>query len=207
MIRTPASVKAASLIALSLLVLPACGDNDDNDDNAIEEIPTNYIGLYKTDCIANTVLDLSHTIRTVDMQADGGFARSEEYFSDACQTSALQLRVEGTVQEKGDLPENPQLDMLNFSVSEVYIKVNTDLLKNTLNTTKFCGISDWAVGQERDVSGADCRGFTIKKGDVVQEVVDDREGTLYFGNNFALLLNKTDDRPNAIDEKIPFHKQ
>jgi hypothetical protein len=115
--------------------------------------------------------------------------------------------VEGTVQEKGDLPENPELDMLNFSVSEVYIKLNSEVLQNALNTTNFCGISDWAVGQERDVSGADCRGFSIKKGDVIQEVVDDREGTLYFANNFALLLSKTDDRPNVIDDKIPYHKQ
>jgi hypothetical protein len=201
--------KAASLIALSLLVLPACGDkDDDNNDNVIEEIPTNYVGLYKTDCIANSVLDLSHTIRTVDIQADGGFSRTEEYFgSDNCQDSGLKLRVDGTVQEKGDLPENPELDMLNFSVSDVFITVNSDALRATLNTTKFCGISDWAVGQEREVSGADCRGFTIKKGDVVQEVVDDRDGTLYFGNNFALLLNKTDDRPTAIDEKVPYHKQ
>lgn len=201
--------KAASLIALSLLVLPACGDDDDdNNDNVVEEIPTNYVGLYKTDCIANTVLDLSHTVRTVDIQADGGFTRGEEYFSDDnCQQSALQLRVGGTVQEKGDLPEDPKLDMLNFSVSDVYIKVNSEALKDTLNSTNFCGFSDWTVGQERDVSGADCSGFTIKKGDVIQEVVDDREGTLYFGNNFALLLNKTDDRPTAIDEKIPYHKQ
>jgi hypothetical protein len=58
--------KAASILALSLLILPACGDDDDNDNNVVEEIPTNYLGLYKTDCIANSVLDLSHTIRTVD---------------------------------------------------------------------------------------------------------------------------------------------
>lgn len=200
--------KAVSLIALSLLILPACGDNDDNDNNAVEEIPTNYLGLYKTDCVASTVLGLSHTIRTVDLQADGGFSRGEAYFSDdKCQQSALELRVEGTAQEKGDLPENPELDMLNFSVSEVYIKVNNEVLQTTLNTTSFCGFTDWAVGQERDVSGADCRGFTIKKGDVIQEVVDDREGTLYFANSFALLLNKTDDRPLAIDDKIPYHKQ
>jgi len=200
--------KAASLIALSLLVLPACGKDDNNDNNAVEEIPTNYVGLYKTDCVANTVLDLSHTIRTVDMRANGGFTRTEQYYSDDnCQQGALALRVEGTVQEKGDLPEDPKLDMLNFSVSEVYIKVGTDGLRNTLNATKFCGITDWATNQERDVSGKDCNGFTIKKGDVVQEVVDDRDGTLYFGNNFALLLNRTDDRPTAIDDKIPYHKQ
>jgi hypothetical protein len=198
---------AASLIALSLLVLPACG-KDDDDNNAIVEIPSNYIGLYKTDCVANTALDMTHTIRTVDMRANGGFTRREEYFTDgACQKGGLALRVEGTVQEKGDLPEDPKLDMLNFSVSDVYITVNNEALKNTLNTTRFCGISDWAVGKERDVSGADCRGFTIKRGDVIQEVVDDRDGTLYFGNNFALLLNNTNDRPTAIDEKVPYHKQ
>ncbi len=200
---------AASLLALSLFVLPACGDNDDdNNDNVIEEIPTNYVGLYKTDCVANSVLDLSHTIRTIDIQADGGFSRTEEYFgSDSCQDSGLKLRVDGTVQEKGDLPENPQLDMLNFSVSDVFITVNSEALQKTLNATKFCGVSDWAVGQERTVSGADCRGFTIKKGDVIQEVVDDREGTLYFGRNFALLLNQTNDRPTEIDENVPYHKQ
>ncbi|WP_141733456.1 hypothetical protein [Oligoflexus tunisiensis] len=202
--------KAASLIALSLLILPACGDNDDDDknDNVVEEIPTNYIGLYKTDCIASTALDLSHSIRTVDIQADGGFSRTEEYFGDeACQDSGLALRVDGTVQEKGDLPENPQLDMLNFSVNDVYITVNSDTLKDVLNTTRFCGITDWAVGQERNVAGADCRGFAIKKGDVIQEVVDDREGTLYFGKNFALLLNQTSDRPTEIDDEVPYHKQ
>ncbi|RYZ87011.1 MAG: hypothetical protein EOP04_12690 [Proteobacteria bacterium] len=197
----------SSVLALGLLS-GACSDDDD-DKNPADQIPNQLAGLYKTDCSQNGVLGLTSTAREIDLTAIGGFDRKEMYYGgDACTDAvALTYRVTGTVQSQGALPENTQLDLINFSVSEAYITPGTDALVTTLNTTKFCGKSDWAIGQEVTIGGLDCNGFTIRKGDVIPEVYEDVDGTLYFGKKFALLLNQTGERPTEVDMDLPYHKQ
>lgn len=198
---------ASSIVSLVLLA-SACGD-DNNDGQTIENIPTQLAGSYKTDCTANSVLGLSSTNRRISFSSVGDFDKTETYYAgSACADApALTYKVSGTVQEQGKLPANTELDMLNFAVSSASIIPGTEALVTTLNTTKFCGKTDWALNSEVSIDSLDCSGFSIKKGDVIQDVYDDRDGTLYFGKAFALLLNETATRPTEIDEDIPYHKQ
>lgn len=199
---------ASSMIAISLLSF-ACKDDDNNDGQTIEEIPNQLAGTYKTDCTANGVLDLSSTNRTLEFSSVGDFDKQEVYYAgDSCADApALTYKVKGTVQAKGALPENAELDMLNFSVNTALLTPGTQAIVTTLNATNFCGKKDWAVGLEVSIDSLDCDGFTIKKGDVISDVYDDKDGTLYFGKTFALLLNQTGDRPTEVDLDVPYHKQ
>lgn len=198
----------SSVLALGLFSV-ACGKDDNNDGQTVENIPTQLAGTYKTDCTQNSVLGLTSTDRQLDFSAVGDFDRTEIYYTgDACGSApALTYKVSGTVQEQGKLPSDQTLDMLNFAVSNASIIPGTDALVATMNTTRFCGKTDWALNTEVSIDSLDCSGFTIKKGDVIQDVYDDREGTLYFGKKFALLLKETGDRPTEIDEDVAYHKQ
>ena len=78
---------------------------------------------------------------------------------------------------------------------------------DTLNTTSFCGKKDWAISVETSIAELKCNAFTIAKGEVIQDVYDDRDGTLFFGKKFALLLNGTGERPTEVDAELPYKKQ
>jgi hypothetical protein len=199
---------ASSMLAIGLLSF-ACDKDDDNDGQTIEEIPNQLAGTYKTDCTANGVLELSSSNRSIDFSSVGDFDKQEIYYAgDSCTDApALTYKVKGTVQDKGTLPENGELNMLNFSVNTAVLTPGTQALVNTMNTLKFCGKTDWAVGAESNIESLDCDGFTIKKGDVISDVYDDKDGTLYFGKTFALLLKQTGERPTEVDLDTPYHKQ
>lgn len=197
-----------AFVALSLLSF-ACGKDDDNNDGqTIEEIPTQFAGTFRTDCLPNSQLNLSHATRELKISNVGDFDKKEVYYSDACASApSLVYKVVGTVQNKGKLPEDQTLDMLNFSVNEAYITAGSEDVVNVLNTTRFCGKNDWVLNQETSIAGLNCQNFAISKGEVIQDVVEDQDGTLYFGKKFALLLNETGERPTEVDMDVPYHKQ
>lgn len=198
----------SSVLAFGLLSV-ACGKDNKNDGQTIENIPTQLAGTYKTDCTQNSVLGLTSTDRTLSFSSVGDFDRTEVYHTgSACDSApALTYKVHGTVQEQGKLPSDQTLDMLNFAVSSASLVPGTDALVKTMNVTKFCGKADWALNTEVAIDSLDCSGFTIKKGDVIQDVYDNRDGTLFFGKKFALLLKETGARPSTVDTNVPYHKQ
>lgn len=199
---------AASFVALSLLAF-ACGDDDDkNDGQTIEEIPDQFTGTFRTDCLPTTFFEQSHATRELHISMLGDFDKKEVYFADACESApALVYKVVGTVAEKGKLPEDERLDMINFSVNDAYITAGNQSVVNFLNTTNFCGKSNWVLNQETSIAGLNCRDFAIEKGEVIEDVVEDIDGTLYFGKTFALLLNETGERPTEVDMDVPYHKK
>jgi hypothetical protein len=199
---------ASSILALALTGF-ACKDDDKNDGQTIENIPNQLSGAYKTACTENSALGLTSSTRSLDFSSVGDFDRKEVYFSnDSCTgTAGLTYRVVGTVSVPGALPENTQLDIINFQIGEAYITPGTQALVDTLNATSFCGAKDWALNVEKSIADLQCNDFAIKKGEVIQDVYDDRDGTLYFGKKFALLLNEDDARPTEVDLDLPYNKQ
>lgn len=199
---------ATSILALGL-IQTACSDDDKNDGQTIENIPNQLAGDYKTGCTENSALGLTSSTRELSFSSVGDFDKKEVYYTDdACaESAALTYKVVGTVSNQGKLPENQELDMINFTIAEALITPGTQALVDTLNTTSFCGKQDWALNVEASVAELNCNDFTIAKGEVIQDVYDDRDGTLFFGKKFALLLNETGDRPVEIDDSLPYNKQ
>lgn len=202
---------ASSILALGLFGY-ACGDSSDdkNDGQTVENIPNQLAGDYKTACTANSdLLGLGSSTRELSFSSVGDFDKKEVYFSgESCsEAPGLTYRVVGTVSNQGKLPENPELDLINFTIAEAYLTPGTQTLVDTMNNTSFCGKKDWALNTEASIASLNCNDFTIKKGDVVQDVYDDRDGTLYFGKKFALLLKQTGDRPTEVDLDLPYNKQ
>lgn len=198
----------SSVLALSM-VSYACKDDDSNDGQTIENIPNQLAGDYRVACSQNSVLGLTSTVRDLSFSSVGDFDKKETYYADdACgEAPALTYRVVGTVAALGDLPSNPTLDLINFTVAEAYITPGTQALVDTLNTTNFCGQKDWALNTEKSIADLECNDFTIAKGAVIEDVYEDRDGTLYFGKKFALLLNETGERPTEVDLDLPYAKR
>ena len=198
---------ASSVLAFGLLNF-ACSD-DSNDGQTIENIPNQLAGDYKTACTKNSALGLTSSIRELSFSSVGDFDKKEVYFAkgDCSEAPALTYKVVGTASNQGKLPENQELDLINFTVAEAYLTPSTQFLVDTLNTTSFCGKKDWAVNVEASIADLSCNDFTISRGEVIQDVYDDRDGTLFFGKKFALLLNQTDERPTEVDLELPYNKQ
>ncbi len=197
-----------SVLSLGMLVA-ACGKDNKNDGQTIEEIPTALAGTYNTDCTKNGVLGLSSTDRELAFSRLGDFDKKEVYYSgsECADAPSLTYKVKGTAQDKGKNPADQTLELLNFSVNDAFLTPGTEAIVTTMNASSFCGKKDWVIGQEVSIGGLDCNGFTIKKGDVIPEIYDDRDGTLFFGKSFALLLKQTGERPTQVDESIPYHKK
>ncbi|RYZ89912.1 MAG: hypothetical protein EOP04_05510 [Proteobacteria bacterium] len=199
---------ASSILALGLVSF-ACKDDDDNDGQTIENIPNQLSGDYKTACTENSALGLTSSTRELSFSSVGDFDRKEVYFTnDNCtDVAGLTYRVVGTASVPGKLPENVELDVINFQIGEAYITPGNQALTDTLNATSFCGVKDWALNVEKSIADLQCNDFAIKKGEVIQDVYDDRDGTLFFGKKFALLLNEDDARPTEVDLSLPYNKQ
>jgi len=203
-------ILAALILPLALL---GCKDDDDTTEigQNIQATPDELRGTWKSDCVGSDVLNLPATQREYVFNAIGDFDRVERFYSDSgCQNLVATYKVIGTVEAKGHNPESsdPEVNMVNFTVNNAMLTVNSDTIIDALNTMKLCGKADWALNQETEVTNADCEGSRIGKGSVQFDSYDVRDGQLYLGQKF-LFLSKDDAsaRPKELDTSTPFHKQ
>lgn len=201
----------ATILALPLALAACKDDNDDTTETGkkLETTPEELRGTWLSGCVKTTVLGLTSTQREYILNAIGDFDRKERYFSDAnCQNLVATYKVIGTVEAKGQNPDKPEIDMLNFTINNAYLTLNADNITGVLNTTRLCGKADWAVGAETEVTNADCQGSTVKKGEVQFDSYDVRDGQLYLGQKFLFLAKENaNDRPTQLATDVPYAKQ
>lgn len=89
-------------------------------------------------------------------QADQVVFQERNFLDSLCQQEALILESRGTWLDKG--PTLRPLDgrAMDFTFTGIYATVLApDFLEN-FNAQKICGISDWQIGEAREVSGLSC---------------------------------------------------
>ena len=199
------------LLSTTLLV-SSCGIiNTAEKGKKSEENAPELAGDWKSACVANSALKLSHTQRDFNFNAIGDFDKTESFFKDdLCDESFVTYQVMGTYDEKGENPENADIQMINFTVNEANLTADTGGAVTILNGLKFCGISDWKMGEERNITSQDCTGFKVNKGDVIFESykLEDNNSDLYLGQKFVFLAkDNSNERPKDVNKNAGFTRE
>jgi hypothetical protein len=205
-------LKQITAVFGAAILTASCGilDTDDKGKKAEENAPA-LAGTWETECVENSALELSRSKREYSFNAVGDFDKTESYYAaDDCGNADVVYTVKGTYDDKGNSPDNQDVTMINFTINEALVTVNSDTAIDAMNAVKLCGISDWAVGKETDVTGKDCMGSKVNKGDVIFEVykLEDDNSDLYFGQNFVFLTEtNASERPTDVNRDVLFTRQ
>jgi hypothetical protein len=156
-----------------------------------------------------TELGMSNSRRTVALTSTGTFEKTENFFAKGCdESAALTYKVNGTYAMLGENPSNTTVKNIDFTVDSASISVSDAATAEKMNAAGFCGISDWKVDTATDITGKDCKGFTVAKGDVLMDVYKiENDNTLYFGRQFNFAATEdTKTRPESVSEAAPYTK-
>jgi hypothetical protein len=117
-------------------------------------------------------------------------------------------KVIGTLETKGPNPDNPNLNMINFTVNEAFITVTNASIIEDLNQMKLCGRTAWQVAEPVHVTHASCEGSKVQKGGVQFDSYALRNGQLYFGGGSLFLAkDNASERPSELDESVPYSRR
>ncbi len=163
---------------------------------------------WQSSCTPAAVLQLSSSRRTVAMTSEGKFEKTEQFFAEGCdKPHALTYKTSGTYATMGQHPSNPSLQNIDFTVDVASISVASPATVEMMNSQGFCGITDWAVDHETEVTGKTCGSFTVQKGEVVMDVVEVKENNIYFGHQFSFMsAEDVKTRPEAVSVDAPYTK-
>lgn len=98
-------------------------------------------------------------------QYDGtNYVESVEAFADSyCNNPAFRLQEDGVYTIPGKI-EGSSMRKLDRTVASIKLTPLSALGVSNLNSSSFCGFSDWAVNVPREISGLTCNGQVIPAG-------------------------------------------
>jgi hypothetical protein len=161
---------------------------------------------WKASCAKADVLELTHTRRKIRLGVLGNFDRFEHFYgSDACNDSQMEYKVSGTYATLGENKDNSDVKNINFTVNKATIKVTSKATVDVMNRLKLCEISDWKLNEEVNITNKKCTGFSVKRGDVIFDVYEVKDKSLYFGKKlFFLSGDNAADRPNEVATDVEY---
>lgn len=209
----PRSLLLSLLAALSL---GACGDGGDSPDSEAitQTTPLELRGRWKSSCSPSILPLFKNAQREYAFNALGDFDRYERFYSDAaCENLVAEHKIIGlasvpeAAEDLGASAPRP----IDFIVNDVSLKLSDVALVNRLNAEKLCGRTDWQAGEEvllLDTSG-DCFGPALRKGALISDIYDVREGQLYFGKSLLFLAPTAAEagRPKQLNTAVAFAKE
>ena len=195
--------------AMVPVLLAGCGAFETKEKGGkADENDQSLTGVWNSDCVSSTRLDLTHAKYRFAFSAVGDFDKTEAlYGSEGCSDEKLNVRLLGTYDEAGDAAVGDEVNNINFTVKHVRVTiVDADFVK-TANNMNLCGKDDWVKDTVEDVIGATCLGTSIKQGDVLFDVYKVNKEA-WFGHKFLFLSeDDADARPDNILTDIVFHKE
>lgn len=196
---------AASILAL----ISGCGAFDTKEKGSkADENDQTLTGVWHSDCVANSRLDLSHAKYRVAFSAVGDFDKTESMFGgEGCTAEKLNVRLIGTYAEVGDAAVGNEVNNINFTVKQVSVSIVDADYVDVANGLKICGKEDWVKDTAIDVTGVSCAGSTLNSGDVLFDVYK-VDSEAWFGHQSLFMSeDDADARPDNIDTSITFHKK
>jgi hypothetical protein len=135
---------------------------------------------------------------------------SYAYGDAACATQWLTVEMSATAQYGADSQIVAGAKELDVVVSKVYLTGNESRIVDYLNQNTFCGFSDWAINQQKDITGLTCGEETMPKtGDPYYDIYGQlQDGKLALGLADKEYDGKTvEKRVRHLDTEHPLTKK
>lgn len=193
------SLLSSTLVSCAALAgCTATPSNDDtaSTDTAIEVAGADLIGGWASACYANTQTTFTYTETTF-------VGTYDEYADEACATPYHTSEWSGTysVGAADDAGVTPiDLAFLTFTSTPL---TEDNAAQN--NAYAYCGYTDWAAGETKDILGAECYGFSIPVGARSLDIYRVDGDELTFGQGAAIAVDVAESsRPTVLDETRVF---
>lgn len=197
-------------VSLTALSLAACGwfGTKKKGTKAVQ-VDFKLAGQWRSNCVGADVLKLAHASMQYNFSALADYEKKETFYSDAgCAEPAFSYKTSGTYAEIGKHEGLEGAKDINFTIQKASLTVHAQDILDELNSSELCGIKDWTVGREVDITNKDCQGFTVKPGDTVVDVYKLGEKELVFGKKIQLLASDdADSRPSSLATDAIYRKQ
>jgi hypothetical protein len=202
------SVSSILGLAMTALMFTACGSRSgqhavDNTQPGVTEQQLNHRWTTGCENVNTDVFSLGSQTERYDIGSM--FMKVTSYYDESsCTAPLIQVVESGDSQIGTQFPGN--VANINIDYSSVSITALNDTGKDTLNTYQACGLTDWVVGQSRDVTAAtstnpQANHCWTKTPRTVFDIVQVIGTQLMFGLNANGLDKTTNDRrPNTIDD-------
>lgn len=195
------------MILATLIIIGGCGSKGGSDDsspiasdNATVAAPNSVVGTWDSGCQKGYAY-------TEDFKADGSVTRySYSYGYDDCSDVSSIWKLNASY-----LAADGKID---FTYNTVSLQLKTQDLVDAFNKDQVYGISDWQVGQVRDVTGLkDLSGnrfptFTANKKHY--QIFEFKDGKYFLGDNFSNPKydgSTPEKRPFTYDVSTPYSKK
>ncbi|SMF73950.1 hypothetical protein [Pseudobacteriovorax antillogorgiicola] len=213
-------------IMMSVLLcgaLAACGDDDGDDKNPVQEAVDAGFNLAKqsgqpgntwaTTCRGFNVLDANIISSSSQEVWDFNAANTDVtrsfsiYSDDSCEDSFGSLEFLGNYELKD---ESSDVYPINLQFDKAYLTPSNQSLVDALNTAGWCGISDWKVDKKTDISGqlgeGACR-VPQNMGEKGYDVIVVEDDKLYFGTPLSPAAASESERPQEANRDIVFNRK
>lgn len=200
------------LLTLAIVfLLTGCGalETAKSEKKKIDERDSKLMGDWETKCYENKDVKPSYVREEMKFKKNGDFDKiTILHTDDQCKTEALRYTVSGTYNGAGKVDDQPNVKKINLNIAKVSLMPQTDEEAKALNDKKFCGKTDWIKDGSVEVQDKDCEGKDYKKGDVVFDIYEVADKSLYLGKTF-LFFDKSDAdlRPVNVNTDRPYLKK
>lgn len=187
------------LIFATLLSLSACSAAPTPTEVAAAELE----GTWLSPCFPTSATQSAQTrIAYRELALTGTYS---EYSDSACQTLRHVGTWTGTASNGAEL--RPGVRKLDLAFASFKSKPITQAEADLVNGYRYCGITDWAPGVERDILGRDCVNFAIPVGGKSLDIFQRDGETIRFGKGAKIAATLAEsDRPTELDA-TPFARR
>ncbi len=194
-----------------VLLVTGCGavETAKSEKKKFDERDSKLMGEWSTKCYENKDVKPSYVREELKFRGNGDFDKITVLHTDAeCKNEALRYMVSGTYNGAGKVEDKPNVHKINLNIAKVTLKPQTEEEAKALNEKKLCGKTDWAKNADVAVQDMDCEGADYRNGDVIFDLYEVADKTLYLGKAF-LFFDKSDAdlRPANVNTDKPYMKK
>lgn len=204
-------VSFAVIAAVCAGSLVGCGNDKDSPAASVGQAlkDTNLQGSWLSQCTKATLL-FGYEIKSIELKGNDVTMVTQGYTGSDCKpdTLAAEVKETGTFETGGSSQGG---NNIQFTLQKASVRAKNDAGKALLNNVPpsgACGVNDWKVDEERDVTAntgeATCWSKTPR---TLFDIYTIEGTTLFLGKGWASEKAGSDKRPRELDRRMPFAKR
>lgn len=213
--------KLYALCIAPILSFTGCGDDDDDGKGIVEETQDTVANLIEAYELAGTwtsacagfnafsdLLDAS----AKEIIVFGGNNQNLNYsiYSDAqCEEEVAKLRYMGNYALEEDAQERDQYVEIDTTIKNVFLTPRTQPFVDTLNTASWCGISNWQVDQEQEITANLGQGtcqLPVRLQQTTFGLIQVDGDKLYRSSPLSPAPTSEDGRPTSVNRDVVYQR-